>query len=562
MLEHLTIRNYALIRELELKPSAGLNVITGETGAGKSIMLGAIGLLTGNRADTKVLWNENEKCVTEGVFNISNYELKAIFEKENLDYDAQTVIRREITPGGKSRAFINDTPVTLDVMKKVGSYLLDIHSQHEALLPGDRSFQLFLIDAYAANGALRHQYSTAWDNYVQARDAYADLKTKAEQTRQEADYINFQLEEFDKANLSAGEQQQLESELQVQDHAEEIKLKFQQAQDLLEDSEFAARASLSEAKLLLHAIRGYSASYDVIHHRLESILIELNDILGEIAHEQDKVSFDPERTTYLKERLSTIYRLQQKHGLATVDELLSLHDTLKQKARFTEHLDGALAVARQNLDRAEAALNQSASTLSDSRKKITSRLATELITLLKDLGIPDAQILITLQAMKPGPDGADKADVQFSANKGIQPRPLSQVASGGEFSRLMLCIKYIIAEKTSLPTLILDEIDSGVSGEIAIQLGSLMKKMAASHQLIAITHLPQIAAKGDEHYFVFKENTNGKTVTNIRLLSNDDRVAEIAQMIGGANPSKGAVEGAKELLAEKPKPGKKAKSTH
>lgn len=549
MLKHLTIKNYALIKHLVLEPSPNLNVITGETGAGKSIMLGAMGLLMGNRADTKVLWDENEKCVIEGTFNIRDYKLKATFKAEDLDYDDNTVIRRELSPGGKSRAFINDTPVTLEVMKKIGSSLMDIHSQHETLQLGQQSFQLKLVDAYAGNVALRDQYYDQWTTYLRSKKELETLTAQADTLRQEADYVRFQLEELTKTNLGESEQDSLESELKIMEHSGEIKSRFQQVLDLVNLSEFASRNSLSEARNHLQHISSFSPAYATLLQRMESVIIELDDLTGEIEREGDSIEFDPERAEEVKERLSIIYRLLKKHKAADTKELLAIQENLAQKDNLTSNLDESLARARQTFENASKSAIATAQKISTSRKKVFTSLCKQITAMLQELGIPNAALQIDAGETELSPSGIDKIEILFSANKGVAPKPLAQVASGGEFSRLMFCIKYVMAEKTAMPTLVLDEIDSGISGEIAIKLGNMMKLMSAGHQLITISHLPQIAAKGDSHYYVYKDNSASKTISAIRLLSNRERVEEIAKMIGGDKPSKVALQNAQELLA-------------
>ena len=550
MLKHLTIKNYALIRHLELEPSAGLNVVTGETGAGKSIMLGALGLLKGNRADTKVLWDENEKCVTEGVFEIGTYKLKSFFKAEDLDYDDTTVIRREISPGGKSRAFINDTPVTLDVMKKLGNLLMDVHSQHETLQLGSHEFQLRLIDSYGENQKLLDQYREAWTTYLQHKKTYDTLVSEADTLRQEAEYTNFQLDELVKAGFEHGEQEKIESELKIMEHAEDITSRLQSTLSVLNQSEFAARNALSEARSHLLIISGYAKQYENLKQRLESILIELDDIASEIERQQDTIEFDPERAEFLKERVNLLYRLLKKHRVNQIDELLTLQEELQRKATITSNLDGALENARRLFEESKAEVTALGKKLSAARKKNFDPLTRELVKLLKELGIPDANLKVEQENIDPTAHGADAIEIMFSANKGIPPKPLAMVASGGEFSRLMFCIKYVMAAKTAMPTLVLDEIDTGVSGEIAIRLGELMKSMAAHHQLITITHLPQIAARGEAHYYVFKDSSSKKTISNIRQLNDHERIEEIAKMIGGDKPSKTAIESAKELIGQ------------
>ena len=549
MLKHLTIRNYALIKHLEMDPSANLNVITGETGAGKSIMLGAIGLLMGNRADTKVLWDENEKCITEGTFELNNQSLKSLFSQEDLDYDNITMVRREISPGGKSRAFVNDTPVTLEVMKRIGSQLMDIHSQHETLQLGQQTFQLKLIDAYASHSNLIDQYTSAFTAFLKARKAFESLSSEAEALRQEADYISFQLDELLKANLEETEQDSLESELKIMEHAGEIKSRFQQVMEVINNSEYGSLNSLREARNHLQIVSGYSPRYEDLHRRIESLMIELDDLANEIDREAQDVEFDPERAESLKERLSLLYRLLKKHRVQNVTELIGIQETLKQKNAVASNLDETLLETRKELDTAHEKVKSLGLALSESRKKVFKPLCTQIIKLLRELGMPNAIFEVDSARVEPSSTGLDRIEILFSANKGVIPRPLAQVASGGEFSRVMFCIKYVMAAKTAMPTLILDEIDNGISGEVAIKLGNLMKGMSKNHQIISISHLPQIAAKGDAHYYVYKDNSAAKTISTIRLLADDDRVEEIAKMIGGSKPSKVALENAQELLA-------------
>lgn len=549
MLRRLTIKNYALIQSLEMEPSGHLNVITGETGAGKSIMLGAIGLLLGNRADTKVLWDDQEKCIIEGTFNIDAYELKPLFEELDLDYANETFIRREISPGGKSRAFINDTPVTLDALRRVGGRLMDVHSQHETLELGNQSFQLHLIDSYAGNAKIKGSYEQAWKNFSAARKKFEKLSEEANQLREEADYVNFQLEELIEARLEEDELEKLEQELKVAEHAEEIKVRLQSTSQLLNESEFSVSRALAEVKSHLQTIASWSKQYEGLLQRLETARLEIEDLGDEISREEDRVEFDPERAEWVKQRLSTLYHLMTKHRVNDTAALLQLQASLSERAQLTGNVDGALADAQEKLREAEKVLLQSATELRATRQKAFAPLQKQITALLKELGIPNATLDIELSETTPGPSGADRIDLLFSANKGVPPRPLAQVASGGEFSRLMFCVKYVMAEKTAIPTLVLDEIDNGISGEIAIRLGQLMKLMARKHQLITISHLPQIAAQGDTHYFVYKDNTAKKTVSSIRLLSESERIEEIAKMIGGNNPSRIALENAQELLS-------------
>ncbi len=548
MLQQLTIKNYALIEALEMTPSPRLNVITGETGAGKSIMLGAIGLLMGNRADTKVLWNDQEKCVSEATFDISQYNLKGVFEAENLDFENQTILRREISPSGKSRAFINDTPVTLDVLKKISGLLMDVHSQHETLQLGNHTYQLHLIDIYSGNEKERKKYSATWMAYNDAKRKLTALQKNASTLRQESDYITFQLDELIKADLNEGEQEKLESEIKIQEHAEDIKRRLNLILDSVLRSDFAGRTSLVEARNNIAAIATLSPRFEEIHKRLNSLILELDDVLSEVENEEGTIDFDPEHAEFVKERLSTFYKLEKKHGVSSLEALIEIRDELKKQVHQTENLEEELKEAQATYEQTKKALQEAAKNLSKSRLEVFKSLAIELVALLKEVGIPAATVMIESKPVEFAEHGADQVELLFSANKGIPTKPMNQVASGGEFSRLMFCIKFIMAQKTAMPTLILDEIDTGVSGEIAFKLGTLMKSMAKSHQLISISHLPQIAAKAEAHYFVFKELSGNKTISTIKLLKEKERVEEIAKMIGGENPSKIALAGAKELL--------------
>ena len=548
MLTRLTIQNYALIRHLEMNPSRRLTVITGETGAGKSIMLGAIGLLLGNRADTKVLWDESAKCITEGQFDIRNYSLQSLFDEHDLDYNDQTVFRREISAGGKSRAFINDTPVNLDVMRKIGSRLMDVHSQHETLELGTHRFQLDLVDSYAGNASIQITYQRAWKEFAEARTAFEMLSTEAGKLKAEFDFIRFQVKELQDASFSENEQEQLESDLKVSEHGEDIKTRLNQALALLGQSETSAQALLTQVNALLQPIRSFSPALELLASRLDVLRIELKDIARETEQEEENLEVDPTRTKKIQERLDMLYGLLQKHRLPNIRSLLDLQQQLEAQAQKTINLDEDLAASKARFEKAKKELQTNAEKLHTSREKIFVSLCRDLVNLLKPLGIPQAVLQIECNKIEPGPKGADQVEILFSANKGIPPRSLEAVASGGEFSRLMFCVKYVLAEKSALPTLVLDEIDTGVSGEIAIQLGVMMQKMSQSHQLITISHLPQIAAKGDSHFLVFKNDANKKTSTEIKVLNEEERVDEIAKMIGGAKPSSLAKENARELL--------------
>lgn len=549
MLVDLRIQNYALIEQLELRPSALLNIITGETGAGKSIMLGAIGLLLGNRADSRMLFDTQQKCVIEGQFDISSYQLQDIFEAEDLDYDTQCILRREISPAGKSRAFVNDTPVTLDTLRKIGANLMDIHSQHDTLLLGDAVFQLNLLDLYAGLVPTRAQYSNA---YRQFRKLEADLKAVENQIAQankELDYHSFLLHELEEARLDTEDQEALEQEIKQLEHAEEIKFKLTNALQALTESEYCATGNMKEAAALLGQIAPYADAFGALKQRLDSCLIELHDIADEVETAERGTEGDPARIEELQGRLTVLYQLQRKHQVRDLPGLLLVRDGLRQQVGSVLNLDKEIARLRKDTDGALATVTKRAAQLSDSRRKSFPKFEKELATLLIDLGMPYSRIVVQHSTGQPTTSGTDVVSILFTANKGAQPQTLSKAASGGEFSRLMLCVKYMLADRTALPTIVFDEIDTGISGEIAVKVGRMMQQMAKKHQLVAISHLPQMAAAGDTHYFVYKEDRADRTVSRIRQLSEAERVREIAQMISGANPSENAFQSARELLA-------------
>lgn len=552
MLSHLLIKNYALIEKLELSPDRELNIITGETGAGKSIMLGAIGLLLGNRADTKVLYNPDVKCIIEGTFDVSGYVLESIFEAEELDYSPTCLVRREIVPSGKTRAFINDTPVNLETLRRVTSQLMDIHSQHDSVLLGSNEYQLQLVDTYAQNDDALRQYHTDYLAYRTQKTALDQLQANATAMRREFDYNNFLYEELSKAQLQADEQDHLEQELTILENAEEIKERLQMAYEYLDNPEQSVITFLKGAVSNFNHVSRLSDQYASFQERAQSALIELRDLANDVGREQDLVDINDTRAEAIRDRLNLIYQLQTKHQVKDVAGLIALQTELESKVRTVLNLDDSLAEAREQVDQARKQLMVSGEALSERRRAVLEPIQAEIKGLLHDLGMPNASLRIQAETGKPTPTGIDTVVFMFTANKGVKPQQLKNVASGGEFSRLMMAIKYILASKRSLPTIIFDEIDTGVSGEIAIKMGNMMRTMAHNHQIIAITHLPQIAAQGSAHYFVYKDNSSEKTVSRIKKLTFDERVGEIAQMIGGATPSPSAIKSAREILKQKP----------
>ena len=550
MLQHLVIKNYALIQQLEMQPSAHLNIITGETGAGKSIMVGAVGLLLGNRADTKSLYNEDEKCIVEGTFDLREYRLQTFFEKQDLDYSEQTIIRREINPSGKSRAFVNDVPVTLDILKELGSHLMDVHSQHDTLQLASNSFQLSIIDAFAGTQPALESYRQLYKKFKKAEKDFKALEQEATELRKEADYNSFLLEELEKLQLQKDEQESLEEELNLLENAEEVKLKLNQALQLLDQDEQAAIKNLHQTNQTLMQLIRFSEKYRNLSERAVSCLIELRDIAAEIEKEELEVDVDPAKLEYTQNRLSSIYHLQQKHQVGTITELLQIQDQLTEKVNKTVNLDDELLAQEKAMQQAANKLQEKAKDLSQARAGAFEKLTRQMKSLLKDLGMPDAMVKVEHSKIGPSDTGIDEINLLFSANKGVKPQPLKNVASGGEFARLMFCIKYVLAHKTAMPTIVFDEIDTGISGEIALKMVKMMESMAGNHQVLVITHLPQIASKGDSHYFVFKDSKASKAISKIRLLQNNERVEEIAKMIGGDKPSAIALENARELLGK------------
>ncbi len=548
MLCNLIIKNYALIKHLELSPSKGLNIITGETGAGKSIMLGAVGLLMGNRADTKSLYDENEKCVIEGEFNVSELNIKALFDENDIDYDDVCLIRREISPAGKSRAYINDTPVNLDILKTLGVFLMDIHSQHDTIMLGINTFQLSLLDSFAQNKIIYTDYQSAYSQYNKAEKALKKLEEQALVLKKEHDYNTFLLDELVVANLQNEEQELLEEELVLLENAEEIKRKLSLAYEYLNNGEQSALQFLKESNASLSSIAGLSSKYASLRERLTSSIIEVKDIIDEVQSLDLQIETNEERILELRDRINLIFKLLQKHGFKTIQELNELKIMLEEKVSRVKNMDESLTRLTNERDAAHKSAKIASEKLSKSRATVISPLEKMVKKLLAELGMPDANLSIQTSEKELTLDGKDEISFLFSANKGISLKTLKEVASGGEFSRLMLAFKYILAQKSKLPTIIFDEIDTGISGEVAIKVGKIMAEMANKLQVIVITHLHQIAAKGNSHFYVYKDNSDLRTVSLMKKLSYDERVIEIATMIGGQKPSENAISSAKEIL--------------
>lgn len=548
MLKSLLIKNYALIKHLEIKPEAGLNIITGETGAGKSIMLGAMGLLMGNRADVKALFDENEKCVVEGVFDVKTLDIQAFFEENALDYEDSCLIRREISPAGKSRAFVNDSPVTLDILKSLGVFLMDIHSQHDTYLLGSNTFQLSLVDSFAQNQQLLESYKDSYQSFIVCEKKFQEVKKNAQELKKEFDYNSFLLEELKSAHLNKEEQAELEQELLELENAEELKRKLSLAFEYLNNSEQSVLSLLKEANSSLGSIANISEKYKNLKERVNSTVIEIQDIVSEIESTESKIETNENRLIIVRDKLNLIFNLQGKHGVKSVTELIGIREDLTKKVEKVGNLELELANLEKQTDLTLNIANNLAKKLSHSRAIVIGLFVKNILGVLKELGMPDAQLIMKQNDKVLGSDGADEVQLEFSANKGSATKLLKEVASGGEFSRLMLALKYILAQKRALPTIIFDEIDTGISGEVALKVGKILTEMSEKLQVIAITHLHQIAGKGKTHFFVFKDNSEAKTISLIRKLNNDERILEVAKMIGGQSPSESAIASAIEML--------------
>ncbi|MFL0161437.1 DNA repair protein RecN [Aquirufa salirivi] len=534
MLRHLEVQNYALIDQLDLHLAGGLTVITGETGAGKSILLGAISLLLGQRADNKSLYDDQKKCVIEGTFSVAAYpHLKEIFEQEAIDFEDPCLIRREINPQGKSRCFINDTPVTLESMKRIGQELVDIHSQQDNGWMGHPDFALELVDDFAQNQVVKLSYEKAYKAFQQAQQHQEQLAQKSKLGNQALDFLQYQWEELDKAHLEIGEYEHLSEQVQKLQNSEQILEKLAQLANYLSLSESAAMEQIGQARQLSQSLSKWGQTFEQWNQRIQSLWIELKDLSVEVEGEAESFQLDPVALEKCQKRLDLLNRLLQKYQSKDIANLIATRDQFSEELAQYENVDQALEEANQALVQAENLAQEKAMELHNSRMQSLDAIEEILQASLQQLGMPNAQMAWDTQSTKLTKTGQDKIQLLFSANKGLAPKPFKQIASGGELSRLMLSIKHLLAQKRALPTLILDEIDTGVSGEIAIKMGQMLTQMSQKHQLIAITHLPQIAVTGQTHWFVYKNHEGEKTVSSIKTLEGEDRIDEIAKMIGG-----------------------------
>ncbi|MGM9475482.1 DNA repair protein RecN [Pedobacter sp. GSP4] len=550
MLQKLSIRNYALIDSLDIEFDKGLNIITGETGAGKSIILGALSLILGQRAESKYFFNQDKKCVIEGSFALADENLRDLFEENDLDFANETILRREISIDGKSRSFINDTPVNLSILKQIGEKLIDIHSQHATQEINDTDFQLLIVDSLANHQALLFDYRSGFKKLKQDSNLLKKLVTEADEARNKQDYEQFLFNELEQAKLQEGEQQELEQELERLTHAETIKRALLTASGLINESEPSALQILKEASLQLQSIEKFDPAINTLYERLRSSIIEIKDITDEVSAIEENTLHSADRLEIVNQRLDLFYSLQQKHRVADNTELLALQKQLEENLNRLLSSDEHIEKLQKEIDQLKNELHKKADQLSANRKKAIKVVEDQTGITLKKVGMLNARLLLEQKVLTTlSKDGLDEINLLFTANAGQAPAPVNKVASGGELSRLMLAIKALLAKHTALPTIIFDEIDTGISGETAQKVGEVIAELGNNMQVISITHLPQIAAKGKSHYFVHKHETGGKTTTGIRKLKQEERIGAIAEMLSGKNPGASAIENAKELLA-------------
>jgi DNA repair protein RecN (Recombination protein N) len=549
MLSRLTISNYTLIDELTVNFEPGFNIITGETGAGKSIILGALSLILGARADTSAIRNTEKKCVIEGAFRLNGLQLESFFTENDLDFDNNTILRREITPAGKTRAFINDTPVNLQQIRDMALRLVDIHSQHQNLELNDHQFQIQIVDLVAKNKNLLQDYLLCFNRYNILGGQLKSLREHAAKISADLDYYEFQYNQLHEASLQSGEQQELEEERQKLSHAEEIKSALVQVNNLLDGEHLPVLQQLKEALGRLDKITPFLKESFEFHQRIESAYIELQDLAHETGYLAENTEFNPQRLDEITQRLDLLYSLQQKHHLESVEQLIELRESFEKKIAEVTSFDDEILKLEKEFTRIGYELKEASSKLSQSRKSVFGNFEHKVMEVLKQLAIPHAVFKVAHHIKDSfTPLGADQIQFLFSANKNGTPDEISRIASGGEISRVMLALKTLISGSRMLPTIIFDEIDAGISGEVALKTGAILKKLSADMQVINITHLPQIAGMGDHHYKVFKYETDAATLTSIRKLDKKERIEELATMLGGANPSETARKTARELM--------------
>lgn len=549
MLVKLSVHNYALIKELNIGLENGLTIITGETGAGKSILLGALSLILGARADTNVLLDKTVKCVVEGTFRIEGYDLSDFFSANELDFDPVTILRREINPAGKSRAFINDTPVTINLLKELGDRLIDIHSQHQTLMLNDNSFQLSVIDSFAGNSTLRNDYRAVYGNYRKLKKEYSELREKADKNKADLEYYRFQALQLDEVKLISGEQEELEKEQEILEHVGEIKLALETASTLLSSEDKSVLNLLKELKMTIGKVKTFLPEAESFYQRADSTFIELNDLTADIEKLSAGIEADPERLIKVNNRLDLIYSLIQKHRVKDLNELIARYEELKNLVKTIVTSDEHMEELELRLEKELNSLKVLADEISVNRMNVISDVELKISELLRQLGMPNGKFRIEINRTHDfNSSGIDKADFLFSANKQVTPENIAKVASGGELTRVMLSLKSLLTKNNNLPTIIFDEIDSGVSGEVADKVGQILSDMGRYMQVINITHLPQVASRGTKHYHVYKDDIGDSTITRVKLLSFDERILEVAKLLSGSEVTETAIKNARELL--------------
>ena len=549
MLAKLFVQNYALIKELDVEFENGLTIITGETGAGKSILLGALSLILGTRADTTVLLDKNEKCIVEGIFRIDEYDLQDFFVSNELDFEPMTTLRREINPAGKSRAFINDTPVTVNLLKELGDHLIDIHSQHQTLMLSDNSFQMNIIDSFAGTGKLKDEYRQAYYHFLTLKKEFAGLKEQSDKNRSDLEYFRFQFNQLEEAKLKSGEQAELEAEQELLAHTEEIKTALSESVRLFTEDDTSILSMLREVKSNIGKIRSFLPDTEDLLKRAESSLIELDDLAMEIEKLAFSIEADPQRLKRVNERLDSLYSLIQKHRVKNLEELIIKKEEISNLINSIAGSDERLATLETLLEDETRKLKLISGEISKKRRSVLGEIESKITGILKQLGMPNAKFRISLTELRDfTSSGTDQADFLFSANKQIAPENLARIASGGELSRVMLSLKSLLTKNNNLPTIIFDEIDSGVSGEVADKVGQILSGMGKYMQVVNITHLPQVASRGTRHYHVYKDDTADSTFTRVKLLTHEERILEVARLLSGSEVTETAIKNAKELL--------------
>ncbi len=549
MITRLLIKNYAIIENLEIDFSDKLTIITGETGAGKSILLGGLGLIMGKRADLKALFDNTKKCIIEGYFDVSKYSLKSFFTENDIDFDDELIIRREITPSGKSRAFINDTPTSIKLLQQLSANLIDLHQQFDTLDIHNVSFQLRMIDALAGNTDLLETYQKEFKQYQSDQRKLQKLLSQSQAATKETDFLTFQLNELTEATLHETEQETLETEQTQLNNSEDIKRVLGGVYQQLNDADNATLDQLQSLMSMLHQVQKFNPTIEQLYERLNSTILELEDISSELEQLVENTAYNPERLQEIQERLDLIYRLQNKHQVRTTAELLGIQQRLETKLEAYSDLSGEISILELSIEQQEKDLRQIAEQLSIRRKKIVQGFEQKVHELLAQLSMPYAQLKVDIQTTKQlNATGLDEVNFLFASNKGSRFDLIKNVASGGELSRLTLCTKSLVASAIPLPTLIFDEIDTGISGDVALKMGQILKDLSDEHQVVSITHTPQIAVNADSHYFVYKQIVGERTTTSVKALNQEERINEIATMLSGSPPSEAAISNARALM--------------